>query len=310
MSILTKFLAWFIREHIGGKERAARQAGYQEAIKAIGKQLKNRQDDIDSLTEQLAQIEKDRTWIIRDDRTVPDIHADTSIYGPKCLPVTINLQQQMRDAVAQLVRQGKLSMPTEEQWAMILNDYPATCVVAGAGSGKSTTLVLRVVFLACYLGIPLSKITVVSFTRKSCKELREKIVEKLSLAPWSERLKVSESQSLEDISRTLVSTFHAALNRMAKKVFPNVQWFDVIGEKHHDEDEIDNPVGMVKLDEQQIELLKEAYIHCYQGNSDFQKHIDEMMRIEADKSSYGASDKDGDVEAAKKGSLLPASTVI
>ena len=307
MSTLTKFLAWIIREHIVEKERAARQAGYQEATKKIGKQLKDRQNDIVSLTERLAQIEKDRTWIIRDDRTVPDIHADMSIYGPKRLPVTLNLQQQMRDAVAQLVWQGKLSMPTEEQWAMILNDYPATCVVAGAGSGKSTTLVLRVVFLACYLGIPLSKITVVSFTRKSCKELREKIVEKLSLAPWNGRLKESDSQSLEDISRTLVSTFHAALNRMAKKVFPNVQWFDVIGEKHHDEEEIDNPVGMVKLDELQIELLKEAYIHCYQGNSDFQKHIDEMMRIEADKSSYGASGKDGDVETAKKASLSPAS---
>ena len=41
---------------------------------------------------------------------------------------------------------GVVSMPTEDQWKMILSDHPASSVIAGAGSGKSTTLVLRVVF--------------------------------------------------------------------------------------------------------------------------------------------------------------------
>jgi superfamily I DNA/RNA helicase len=57
---------------------------------------------------------------------------------------------------------------------MIFSDHPATCV-AGAGSGKSTTLILRVVFMHFYLKIPLNKITVISFTKKSCEELSEKL---------------------------------------------------------------------------------------------------------------------------------------
>jgi Superfamily I DNA and RNA helicases len=306
MKILTRYIAWVIRKHIEDKEQTARQAGYQEASAKIGKQLAESRNVITSLQEQLAKLENDRTWTIRDNRAVPHITADTSIYGPRRLPVTVELQQRMRHDVADLVRQDKLSMPTDEQWAMILNDLPATCVVAGAGSGKSTTLVLRVIFLTCYLGIPFSKITVVSFTRKSCKELRDKLTEKLTFVPWNGCLNESERQSLDDLSQEVVRTFHSSLNRMAKKLFPQVQWFDIIDKNASEEDEIDNPVGMVKLSDAQVELLKDAYITCYQQNQDFQKHIHEMMRIEADKSAYGSSGKDDDVERAKQNSLIRA----
>ncbi|MBN2679464.1 MAG: UvrD-helicase domain-containing protein [Acidithiobacillaceae bacterium] len=306
MKILKRFFAWVIREHIGDKEQAAHQAGYQEASSKIGKQLEDSRNVITSLQEQLERLENERTWTIRDDRVVPHVTADTSVYGPKRLPVTAELQQKMRNDVADLVRQHELSMPTDEQWAMILNDHPATCVVAGAGSGKSTTLILRVIFLTCYLGIPFSKMTVVSFTRKSCKELRDKLIEKLTLAPWNGCLKASERQSLGDLSQEVVRTFHSSLNRMAKKLFPHVQWFDLIDKNTNEEDEIDNPVGMVKLSDAQVELLKDAYITCYQQNQDFRKHVHEMMRIEADKSAYGSSGKDDDVEKAKRNSLSRA----
>jgi len=41
--------------------------------------------------------------------------------------------------------------PSEDQWKMILSTTPTTSVVAGAGSGKSTTMVLRLIVLYHYL---------------------------------------------------------------------------------------------------------------------------------------------------------------
>ena len=65
---------------------------------------------------------------------------------------------EMRAAVRKFKERGKLDEPTEEQWRMIFANYPAICVQAGAGSGKSTTLVLRVVFMIHYLRIPIDQI--------------------------------------------------------------------------------------------------------------------------------------------------------
>ena len=104
------------------------------------------------------------------------ITADQSIYGPSRFAVTPQLIEQMRATVQRAAQKKIISMPTEDQWEMILSDHPATCVSAGAGSGKSTTLVLRVIFMLCYLKINPKELTVVSFTKKSCEELREKIV--------------------------------------------------------------------------------------------------------------------------------------
>jgi superfamily I DNA/RNA helicase len=50
---------------------------------------------------------------------------------------------------------------------MIFSDTPSTSVVAGAGAGKSTSLVLRILLLTHYLGFELSSMTVVTFTRES-----------------------------------------------------------------------------------------------------------------------------------------------
>lgn len=65
---------------------------------------------------------------------------------------------------------------SDEQEAMIFSTSPATNVLAGAGSGKSTTLVLRVVFLRLYLAVPLKAITVTTFTRESRKDFIKKLL--------------------------------------------------------------------------------------------------------------------------------------
>ena len=47
----------------------------------------------------------------------------------------------MRERVAQAVSAGLIGAPSDEQWAMILCRAPLARIFAGAGSGKSSTLV-------------------------------------------------------------------------------------------------------------------------------------------------------------------------
>jgi hypothetical protein len=67
-----------------------------------------------------------------------------------------------RDVLARTDRR-----PRDAQWEMILSDHPATYVVAGAGSGKSTSLVLRVIALNLYRGFSRNEISVFTFTRET-----------------------------------------------------------------------------------------------------------------------------------------------
>jgi hypothetical protein len=67
------------------------------------------------------------------------------------------------------------AQPSAAQWKMIFSDTPSTSVVAGAGAGKSTSLVLRILLLTHYLGFELSSMTVVTFTRESRKDFHRKL---------------------------------------------------------------------------------------------------------------------------------------
>lgn len=210
--------------------------------------------------------------------------AETPIYGPARLAVTAQIAQQMREDVALAVRLCEVSAPTETQWEMILSDHPATCVIAGAGSGKSTTLVLRVVLMVCYLGIRPQDVTVVSFTRASCKELREKLCKVLSVSIWRQRLHSEDARAVEGVSEAMVKTFHAALLRQTRQEFRGVQWFDVIGNAKGDEDAAENVLGAAsRLSERQRDLLQGAYRDCYAQDAQFRRHVAALVKLESDR---------------------------
>ena len=77
--------------------------------------------------------------------------AVSGLYPAAAMKIGAAPQQAMRERVAAAVRAGLIGAPSDEQWAMILCRAPLARIFAGAGSGKSSTLVLRVVFLLCHL---------------------------------------------------------------------------------------------------------------------------------------------------------------
>lgn len=168
--------------------------------------------------------------------------------------------------------------PTPDQWKLILTENPNTYVIAGAGSGKSTTLIYRILVMNQFLNIPLSNITIFSFTRKSTVEFREKL--KQVYRKFGLELKDSEVEKV-------VRTFHSKIFQFARNLGVN-RLFEFLDEP---EDNIDLNIG-IKLGDKQKELLKEVYRHIYESNSNFKKIILELFRtiitkpIDDDKKGY------------------------
>src|SRR5690606_15505338 len=93
-------------------------------------------------------------------------------------PENSELTQAQNDAradIEQRLQAAGKALPTEDQFRMILSDAAMTRVVAGAGSGKSTTLVLRCIYLHFYLGVPWTQMSVVTFTRNSRRDFMRKL---------------------------------------------------------------------------------------------------------------------------------------
>jgi len=155
-------------------------------------------------------------------RTKPRKPASEGIYGPAKMSVEDQQIQAMRLRVGRAVEAGVICAPSDEQWAMILSDSPVTRIFAGAGSGKSTTLVLRVVFMLCHLDIPPERLTVISFTNASCAQLREQLVRVLSF--WNFEFDPARA-------RQCVRTFHSAMAVLTKAVLGKPAWFEQLDEK-------------------------------------------------------------------------------
>jgi DNA helicase-4 len=191
-----------------------------------------------------------------------------AIYPAAPFALRAGQAQAMRDRVACAVAGGVIGAPSEEQWAMILTSQPLTRVFAGAGSGKSTTLVLRLVFMLCHLQIPLERVTVISFTNTSCAELRERLLRLLRF--W--QVPVDEC-----VLRQSVRTFHSAMAPQARQLLGHPQWFEQLGGAPEGDDGADHALLSSRLRAPQLCLLKQAYQCCYAEQPAFRRCVDELM---------------------------------
>ena len=70
----------------------------------------------------------------------------------------------------------------EEQRRVVLNDEDYCLIIAGAGAGKTTTIVAKVKYLVDKKKVDPQKILVVSFTNKAVNELKERVNTKLKIS--------------------------------------------------------------------------------------------------------------------------------
>ena len=188
------------------------------------------------------------------------------IYPATRLKIEDAQVQAMRERVAQAVNAGLIGAPSDEQWAMILCRAPLARIFAGAGSGKSSTLVLRVVFLLCHLEVDPKRLTVISFTNASCHELRERLQRLLDFWHYPHD------------ARQCVRTFHAAMATLAKESLGNPRWFEQLEEPGT---EPDNPLTGGRLRPAQQRLLKQAYQNAYADDARFRALTHRLLKLPA-----------------------------
>ncbi|WP_179538200.1 MULTISPECIES: UvrD-helicase domain-containing protein [Pseudomonadaceae] len=198
----------------------------------------------------------------------PVRRTSAGIYSAAAMKISSAQEQAMRDTVARAVAVGVVGAPSDEQWAMILGRAPLTRIFAGAGSGKSTTLVLRVVFMLCHLNIEPERLTVISFTNASCVELRERLLKVLGF--WS-------SPVDERAVQQCVRTFHSAMGVLARQVLGNPGWFEQLGDRQASPSEPDNPLAGGRLGAAQGRLLKEVYQACYAESPAFRSQVHALL---------------------------------
>ncbi len=192
--------------------------------------------------------------VIRDSR--PDTTAvpgqDDNLFDDWRLPLTAELKKRFKADVAQ--RLPTEAQPSAAQWKLIFSDTPSTCVVAGAGAGKSTSLVLRILLLRHYLGYELDAMTVVTFTRESRKDFIKRLLQ--VFAQWQINLQPVQA-------RELVRTFHSRILPLVRSLpgFGQVRAFETLGNEMPAgrEAEADSNPFDLRLNDAQRQQLNQCY---------------------------------------------------
>ncbi len=210
--------------------------------------------------------------LIRDSRNTehrpPGV--DTNLFDDWRLPLTAELKKRIKADVARLL--PARAQPSAAQWKMIFSDTPSTSVVAGAGAGKSTTLVLRILLLSHYLGFELDSMTVVTFTRESRKDFINKLIEIFTL--WGQPLNPKQA-------RELVRTFHSRILPMVRSLpgFERLQAFENLSDRPQSgAEEVDSNPFDLRINDAQRQQLNACYHRLFNEDERFRQLIQPLSR--------------------------------
>lgn len=210
--------------------------------------------------------------LIRDSRSTehraPGI--DDSLFDDWRLPLSAELKKRIKADVARLLPEQ--AQPSAAQWKMIFSDTPSTSVIAGAGAGKSTSLVLRILLLNHYLGFELDSLTVVTFTRESRKDFIGKLMQVFAL--WGRPLGAKQA-------RELVRTFHSRILPMVRSLpgFERLQAFENLSDRPQAADmDVDSNPFDLRINDAQRKHLNACY-HALHGRDErFRAAIKPLLR--------------------------------
>ncbi|WP_269927925.1 ATP-dependent helicase [Kocuria massiliensis] len=99
-------------------------------------------------------------------------------------------------------------LPTQEQSEIISSDLSPRLIIAGAGSGKTATMVDRVVWLVVNGIVRPDEVLGVTFTKKAAAELRHRMTQRLA-ALREAGLYEPDSDADEPVLDPVVSTYHS-----------------------------------------------------------------------------------------------------
>ncbi|PMY44843.1 MULTISPECIES: UvrD-helicase domain-containing protein [Pseudomonas] len=210
--------------------------------------------------------------LIRDSRSTehPAPGVDDYLFDDWRLPLSAELKKRIKADVGRLLPAH--AQPSSAQWKMIFSETPSTSVIAGAGAGKSTSLVLRILLLNHYLGFELDSMTVVTFTRESRKDFINKLMEVFAL--WGRPLGLKEA-------RELVRTFHSRILPMVRSLpgFERLQAFENLSDRPAAGDlEVDSNPFDLRINDAQRKHLNACYHALHRRDGRFREAIKPLLR--------------------------------
>ena len=119
--------------------------------------------------------------------------------------------------IAEMLNGADGKKPTPEQVRMIEVGPAPTLVIAGAGSGKTATMVDRVIWLVDNGFVRPEEVLGVTFTRKAATELRSRMRAGLNTLRRSRRVAPTDEELREGIADPTVLTYHSYANNLVKE---------------------------------------------------------------------------------------------
>lgn len=192
------------------------------------------------------------------------------------------LEEDIRSFKKTLVdKDPKAKSLTSAQWEFVTSICRNTYVIAGAGSGKSLSLVYRILFLYKCAGVRLEEITLFTFTRKTRMELVDRLDKVLRL--------FGVNLSEKDLGQ-IVHTFHSKAWRLGRTVLnrPISDYFEMYGrvkkeankDREEDKDiETDQCLSFEisrETNNEQYKLLNQVYVKLFNQNERFKKLVFEF----------------------------------
>ncbi len=101
----------------------------------------------------------------RPDTVIAVPGTEVSLFSEQRLPNHAEAKSRMRTDCGRFLPPDQ--QPTADQWRAILTSTATTGVTGAAGTGKTQTILLRVIYLHVYLQVPLEEITVLTFSREA-----------------------------------------------------------------------------------------------------------------------------------------------
>ncbi|MGO9613811.1 MAG: UvrD-helicase domain-containing protein [Dissulfurispiraceae bacterium] len=136
---------------------------------------------------------------------------EKTIFSPGKFCIEEEVEAAIKSELAEITEKE----PHPSQWEMILSEAQNTCVIAGAGSGKSTSLVNRIILLDWYLKIPRDKITALTFTKESRKDLIKQLLK--VYGQYYEKHKDKRLRLTKKEAEGIVRTFHSKIASLGYK---------------------------------------------------------------------------------------------
>ncbi|MBP5948080.1 hypothetical protein [Pseudomonas sp. P9(2020)] len=169
------------------------------------------------------------------------------------------------DAVAKL---GEDHLPTDEQWKAIIVAATSAVTIGIAGTGKTFVMMMRAIFLHCYLGIPLQQLKILSVTKDCRLDVIGQLTHLFSL--WGVIL--SNEQALD-----LVKTPRGLMVSLVRSIAPlqEVVPFELMGVL--DQGDEDGRPFDPRLLPDQMDVIEQAYQSAYAQSSSFAESVQKLF---------------------------------